>query len=94
MGYHAHDLRPSDLGPEDGFHVVAKPGDREPGEAVHTPRDPLNVALLSKLNETDLVQPSCPRLRGREVAGLVLGKFVQNGVPLAFLHCLVSMAII
>ena len=86
MRHHARDLGPPELRPEDGFHVVAKPRHREPGVAVHTARDPLEVALLGKLDELHLVQPGRPRLRGREVAGLVLGEFVENAVPLSLLH--------
>lgn len=82
----ADNVGPSDLRPKNGFHVVAKPGNGEPGVTVHTARKPLEVALLDKLDEPHLVQASRPRLRSREVTGLVLGEFVENAVPLALLH--------
>jgi hypothetical protein len=55
MGNHADDIGPADLGPQNGLHVVAKSGHREPGETVHTARHPLDVPLLGELDETDLM---------------------------------------
>ena len=49
MGHHADHVRPPDLRPQHGLHVVAELGDGESGEPVHAARDALDVSLLGEL---------------------------------------------
>jgi hypothetical protein len=81
MRDHADDLRPADLRPESRGHIVPEPGHGESSEAVDATCHALDVALLSELDETDLVQARCPRLGRGEVAALVFGDSVEDGVP-------------
>jgi hypothetical protein len=72
--------------PENRGHVVPELGDWKSSEAIDATCYTLDVALLSELDKTDLVQTGGPRLRRSEVAALAFGDSVQDGVPLALVH--------
>ena len=83
MRDNSDDFRPADLRPENRGHVVPELGHWKSSEAIDATCHTLDVALLSELEETDLVQAGCPRLGRGEVAALVFGDSVEDGVSLA-----------